>query len=432
MKKKLKCCIRLCDVVYIEFRFFHSLELFLFYFMELEYIDSFGDHIPWARQHPGDMINSLAFSSDNKLIASGDSSGRVVIFEIKQPRKYSSTPSVEFQCQIKAHSPSFDYMKSEMSEPQINGIDFIPSMSLNPMFVTCNSNEAKLWRLEKINKIIWQKNDENLPPTEFRLNHVYNPVLINSYHDLKMTYINDIICSHDQHSFITIDSNSLLLWDTERNIDPLILYSNNFKDPVLTACSIPNNHALSFEILIGDDSGMCRMLDMRQQAVKLTPSMYFKTYDFSFQNGVNGCNSISSLAFCQNSYSFVARTFGDLQIWDIRSPHKPLAAKQIQLFDQATMRELARTNALKDKFQTTMLSDGTVVSGLYTTDFVTWNHVDNELFNHRALSTKMIDVPPKPGRDFNHKVTCAASSNNNSLLSIASSGSLYFYQTQIN
>lgn len=404
---------------------FHFLSLFLP--MELEYLASFGDHVPLSQFKSDDKISVLAFNEEGRFLASGDHAGRCVIFSLNVPE--NGKPTVSFVSQIHAHKVEFDFFRSELSEPKINSLKWLPSRTLNPMLLTCNSHNAKLWRLEETDKITWTPGrgktiDTYIPPQPKTIDHKYSAKFVKTFTDQQAEWLVDLQCLPDQKSFLMVDVGGVKLWDIERDVASVALCRIPQSEPGITTSAI--HSALPFAFLVADECGSCRILDMRQQAEELTPSIEVRTADFGTHKHVDGSECVSSVAFSPDGSQFVVRTFGDLQQWDLRQTSKPVSVTNIQWFPNQ-MDWLSDEEFVKDTFRTAMMPSGNVVTGLYSADFVTWKPGDAAVKNYKAVSARTPKPPPEPGRDFTKRVTCAEAHPTKDIVAVVSTAALFLY-----
>jgi serine/threonine-protein phosphatase 2A regulatory subunit B len=393
--------------------------------MNLEYLASFGDHVPLSQFKVDDRINVLSFNSDGGLLASGDGAGRVVIFSVADRAR----PTVLFMCQIHAHKSEFDYFRSELSEPKINSLKWLPGNSLNPRLVTCNSHDAKLWQLTYAPKVDWaprrgQSLEDLVLPTPRKVDEKFTSHCLRTFTDFRSEYLVDLQCLFDQRSILMVDVDGVKLWDIERDISPVSLLRLPQNDPELITSAI--HWTLPFAFLIADESGHCRIFDLRQQAEDLTPSVDIDTARFATRDGVGGSESVSSVVFTRDGSGFVCRTFGDLQKWDLRQTSQPVAKTDVHWFPNR-MDYLVNEDLIKDPFRSTVTAKGRVVSGMYSADFIAWDPATNIKSKHRAVSTKTKIPPPEPGRDFTKKVTCAEAHPTKEIVAIVSTAALFLF-----
>jgi hypothetical protein len=221
-----------------------------------------------------------------------------------------------------------------------------------------------------------------------------------------------------------IDVAGIKLWDMERDVPSVSLLRVPQSDPELTTSAV--HPALTFAVLVADDAGRCRILDMRQQAEDLTASIQVSTARFATRPPVEGSASVSSVSFTRDAAGFVCRSFGDLQKWDLRQPEKPVAVTDVQWFP-TRMEYVVREEFVKDAFKTAVTPAGVVVSGMYSADFLSWDPGSGKKNKHRAVSARTKVPPPEPGRDFTKRVTCAESHPTKPIVAVVSTAALFLF-----
>ncbi|OHS93601.1 hypothetical protein TRFO_40105 [Tritrichomonas foetus] len=402
--------------------------------MELSSLASFGDQVPLSQFKPDDTISTLAFSEDGQFLASGDQAGRVVVFKVNGKVTATNRPTVSFVTQVHAHKAQFDYFRSELSEMKVNSLKWVPRQCLNPLLLTCNSHDAKLWSFNASPKVVWNNFNPNQTsldtfvfPTPRMPDTKYTSQCVRTFTDIQTEYIVDLQCLSDQHSFLMVDVSCVKLWDIERDVKSVCLCKVSQQEPEITTSAIHNVYPSAF--LIGDDYGVCRILDMRQQTEDLTPSIEVDTSLHSSRSQqMEGCDSIGSVVFSPCGNYFAARRFGDVQVWDIRQPSAPAARLDVQWFP-GQMEWLVSDDYVKDQFRTAFTPNGKIVTGCYSADFVAWDFKSNKTTKHKAVSQRTPRPPPEPGRDFSKRVTVCESHPNQEIVAVVSTAALFvFYE----
>jgi serine/threonine-protein phosphatase 2A regulatory subunit B len=330
---------------------------------EWKLLSAFGDHVPLAQFKPDDTISSLAFSRDGCFLASGDHAGRVVVFRVNQPAGATGKVTISFVTQVHAHKAKFDYFRSELSEMKVNSVKWIPTKSLCPLLITCNSHDAKLWRFNATPDIQWvsQPSDTFKLPVLRQKDHKYAAECVRTYTDTATEYLLDLQPLADQHSFLMIDIGCVKLWDLERDVPSVALHRISQTDPEISSGAV---HPIwPFSFIVGDDSGNCRMFDLRQQAEDLSAASELPCRKhLNRRHQIDGCTGVSSVCFSQDGHHCGVRTFGDVQVWDIRSPGEPVAKMDVHWFP-GQMDWLVSEEFVKDPFKTSFTKSGKLVTG---------------------------------------------------------------------
>lgn len=385
--------------------------------MEFETVKVFGEKDITRQVNPDDMISALQFNQAGTFLASGDVSGRVVIF------RYNSKYSIEFVTQIQAHKSEFDYLRSELSQPRICAVRWIPKNTLNPMFLTTNMHESKLWCLKQTPLPTWGHVDFDKPLDQIVLPQLtsyqvkYEAVQVQKFFDIETEFIVSIEALNDQTSFMMIDVGCVKLWDIERAVPAVTSFVMASSQTELTASA--TTPSLPYSVLLSDDQGVVRVIDMRQQSSNLTPSATINTKDALDKSYfIEGTQYISSLSFLNDGLHFVVRNFGQTLVYDLRNPAQPESIANIQSFP-GRMENIIQEEYNKDVFTTTVLKNDAIITGKYGNEYTVWDWRQNQTHNQIAGPNPIQEI------DFIRKVGVAEAHPKDIVCAIASSSSLY-------
>ena len=318
---------------------------------------------------------------------------------------------------------------------KVNSIKWIPRQTNNPLLLSCNSHDAKLWRLSADTIITWNDFDESQPidtfvfPTVLETESRYSAECVRTFSDTQVEYIVDLQSMSDQRSFLMVDISCVKLWDIERQVNPVCLCKVSQQDPEITTSGVDPHNSTTF--VIGDDFGICKLYDIRQQAEDLSPifDIDTQTYAPSSQQ-LDGCECVGSIAFSPEGNFFAVRRFGDLQIWDVRNVAAPFAKLEVQWFPNK-MNWLVEDDYIKDQFRTTFTAGGKVVTGCYCADFVAFDWKVQKTSRHLAASARMPNMPPELGSDFNKRVTVCEAHPTEEVVAVVSTAALFlFYEPE--
>lgn len=400
--------------------------------MDLQFLAAFGDHVQLSQFKPDDTISTLSFSHDGQFLASGDQAGRVVVFRLNKPKKSNEKPTVDFITQTHAHKSQFDYFRSELSEMKVNSLKWIPRQTYNPLLLTCNSHDAKLWKFNASPKVNWnsfdvdeQTIDTFVFPNAKRYDTKYSMECARTFSDIQTEYIMDLQALPDQRSFLMVDVSCIKLWDIERDVNSVCLCKVSQQEPEITASAIDQYSPSTF--VIGDDLGICRKYDMRQQAEDLSPVFEIDTTLFTSQNQqIDGCESIGSIVYSPEGNYFAVRRFGDVQVWDSRNTLQPVNKLDVQWFP-GQIDWLINEDYVKDQFKTAFTKGGKVVTGCYSADYIAWDWKNCKTSRHKAVSSRTPRPPPEPGRDFSKRVTVCESHPTDEIIAVVSTAALFLF-----
>jgi serine/threonine-protein phosphatase 2A regulatory subunit B len=299
---------------------------------------------------------------------------------------------------------------------------------MNPLLITCNSHDAKLWRFPVSHESTWNVAPE-IPGEKFPLpvcnttDIKYAAECVRTFSDIQIEFISDIQCLNDQRSFLMIDVSCVKLWDFERDIEPVTLIRVPTEEPELTTCAVHRNWPSAF--LVGDEGGDCKIFDLRQQTCDLTPSVAISTSPHAVQR-MDGCDSIGSAVFFNDGNGFVIRRFGDLQAWDLRRPNAPVAKCEVQ-WPADHMPALIAEEIVKDQFRTAITKNGKIVSGCYQNDFVSWDWKNGTMAKHKALSPRTPKMGAETINDFTKRITVCEAHPKEEIVAVVSTAALFLF-----
>ncbi|KAH0790349.1 protein phosphatase PP2A regulatory subunit B [Histomonas meleagridis] len=397
--------------------------------MDVDFIESFGDDVAPALLKREDRISVISFDPAGKFLAVGDHGGRIIIFSIDDNPK--TGPKFSFVCQIEAHISEFDYLRSVFSSKTVNSIKWVPTTVLNPLFLSCNSSQVKLWRLDYTKEFSWENSSGNsfdtfIPPIPSIKHERYFPTHVKSFNDYSGDFNVEICCLEDQKSFLSIGENNVSLWDFELSKPVTIVRSTPDPNQSVAYTTASVHRSLPFSFLVGDSLGNVKLYDLRQQPEDISPSISISLSTFSTEATVSGTQPISSIIFSRDARTFTVRTFGDLQMWDFRNMNAPIATANVQWYP-TQMDWIISEGFINDKFDMAMMPDGSIITGKYSCDFVSWNPINKTKCTHRAQSAKA-KKPTDTRLDFNKKVTAVGAHPTNGVFAVAPNSSLFIFK----
>ena len=169
-----------------------------------------------------------------------------------------------------------------------------------------------------------------------------------------------------------IDRKLVLHFDLERSVDPVIIYESPHRLHNTSAAVHPR---FPHVFLIADNSGDVKLIDERQQSEYMTPSIVFRTDQFS-KRRLGLTRAVTSIAM--NDHDFVVRNFGSLQLFDIRHPGTPKDQIEVQWYP-GRMNWLREGGFLDDKFAVSYSKANRIVTGMYGNDIIAWNPIGKKL-----------------------------------------------------
>lgn len=390
--------------------------------MDIEYISSFGDDATSIR--PDDKISAIAFSDCGRFLAVGISSGSAVIYAMDDRE-------ITFLCQIQAHTSEFDFMKSAFSSQSVRAIRWIPSCMRNPMLLTANNSRVKLWRLNNAKEVTWNACSGTTietfqPPTAAKTVQRYFPECVRTYSNMFSDVLVNVQTMEDQRSFLAVDESGVVMWDYETSANVSLIRMNPTESQSQFTASATHKK-LPFNFLVGESNGIVKMYDLRQQPEDLSHSICFNTVNHRTKRELyKGTQSISFLTIGNDGRTFASRTFGDVQLWDIRNVNQPVAVTEVQWYPEH-MDWVANEGFSRDLFNVSFTKDNIILTGMYSSDFISWDPSKNIKYRHRALSSRSKMRVPEPGKDYSKKVTWIEPHPTKNIFALAATSTLYLF-----
>lgn len=384
--------------------------------MEFATTKVFGERDLRAQLNDDDFISALSFNQSGNFLATGDVSGRVVIF------RYTNQNQIEFVTQMHAHKSEFDYLRSELSEPRVYAIRWIPKTDVNPLFLTANMHEVKLWRLSQTPRPTWELPEQNssdqiIFPKLKSYEVKYEAVQMKKFFDVETECLVSIEAISDQTSFLMVDIGGVKLWDMNRDVPPVPYFQLSTTRAELTSSAVTPQ--IPYAILIADNTGYIRMLDMRQQSTNLTPAANINVVNAVDKSTfTNGCQFVSSIRFLNDGVHFMSRIFGHCMVYDMRNPSHAEAVAEVQNY-QSKMNIIVSQKYYRDYFSSSVLCTDEVVTGKYGNQYCVWDWKNNQQYPQIA-GNELVE-----STDFSRRVGVTECHPREPVTAIASSTSLY-------
>ncbi|OHT08751.1 protein phosphatase PP2A regulatory subunit B [Tritrichomonas foetus] len=263
--------------------------------------------------------------------------------------------------------------------------------------------------------IAWKKIEDGFPvPT--RTTEKITAEKIDTFIDPYTENMVKLLCLSDQSSFIQVESESAKLWNIDyHRPKPFILF-DHYQNEITSAGLDPSQPNV---FAFADDSGDVKLFDMGSNTIINS----FSTPQFGDPQYSD--LSVTSVKFKPSGTLFATRTFTHLQVWDTRNNAKPLAVQEVQNYPE-------RGNYVRvgdyshDSFGSLFLSTDEIYSGTFGHVFVSWDWKSSVLIKHKASrrSTGMNESTV----DFTKKVSRITVNHGSTILGVASTASLFFYQ----
>lgn len=259
----------------------------------------------------------------------------------------------------------------------------------------------------------WKKVEDAFP-TPLKVTEKVVPQLADTFRDLTAYEICGILCLPDQSSFIEVEVSSVKLWNIEYHKEKPFTFFDDFENEITSAGLDPSK---SNVFVFSDSSGEVQLFDMSSNQIVSS----FSTSKFGDPQFAD--LSVTSLTFKPTGDLFVARSFTHLQVWDLRNNIKPLASQEVHHFPERG--NYLHSDSNHDIFGSLFLPSDEIYSGSFGQVFVSWDWKKSILIKHKASRRATIS---DSAVDFTKKVSKITVSHNGSILGVASTSSLFFYQ----
>lgn len=356
-------------------------------------------------------ISSVAYNDAGNLVAVGDSSGQITIYEKGSGDRFEQVLSFE------SHSRDFDYLRSLEIEETINKMAWCASPNGSKYILSTNDKTIKLWKIDpkkaapatttvpestptKVSKSAsWLHSPGTASSAAASRRMMRNHVIAGNrryfkksrrrgssvgvddsssrckarrvYKNAHAYHINSISVSSDGETFLSADDLRVNLWRMERSA--CCFMAIDMKPPsmdtlseVLTAAMF---HPFQSHIFAYSTStGSVKLADMRVAAKCDNSVKEFKDTTTvspnSFFAEILDC--ISDIKFTNGGHQLLLRDYMSLKLWDARMEHRPALVIDMQGYLVPKLRELYMHDLIFDKFKCSVShDDSTFLSGTY-------------------------------------------------------------------
>ncbi|KAK4394719.1 Serine/threonine protein phosphatase 2A regulatory subunit B alpha isoform [Sesamum angolense] len=387
--------------------------------LDWKFSQVFGDKLPGEDVQDIDIISAIEFDKNGNHLAVGDRGGRVVIFESKGGKDFTSRnelerldsvvskhPRFQYKTEFQSHEPEFDYLKSIEIEEKINKVRWCAAPNGSLFILSTNDKTIKLWKVKdrdvkranqmdssqsvsSENALLAEKsfiNGQNqysasghsLQWTEKMGNGVssYNggnskiACLEDSTlarcrrvyahaHDFN---VNSISVNSDCETFLSGDDLRINLWNLEVSnqcFNIIDMKPANMEDllEVITAAEFHPSHCNL--LAYSSSRGFIRIVDMRQSALCDHNARILKDEEShgpkSFFTEIIA--SITDLKFANDGRHILSRDYMNLKLWDINMDAGPVATFRIHENLRPKLCDLYNNDAIFDKFECCLAKD---------------------------------------------------------------------------
>eukprot|EP00004_Rigifila_ramosa_P021521 TRINITY_DN574_c0_g1_i1.p1 TRINITY_DN574_c0_g1~~TRINITY_DN574_c0_g1_i1.p1 ORF type:complete len:492 (+),score=107.98 TRINITY_DN574_c0_g1_i1:141-1616(+) len=379
-------------------------------------------------QDPGEegddhLLSAVAFDSTGDMIATGDKTGWVTIYERKETepaeppkpkpssglsrREKKVTPPEQSEYRMmttfQSHTRGFDYLKSEDIEEKINKIRFWkPKAGHQHLLLSCNEKTIKLWRVwEKKVHIVGEAAaaaaapgsstsgtfrgppPSSLPPLppgsiprlvvpQSRLSVACAPKRV--YANGHTYHINSVSVCSDGETFLSADDLRINLWSRDvvnESFNIVDMKPPRMEDleEVITAAEFHPHHCHVF--MYSSSKGRIKLGDLRNAALCDQHAKVFERPDDqnnSFFSEI--ISTITDVKFSHDGRYILARDYMTLKLWDLHQDKQPLRTVRVHDHIEPKLCELYEGDLIFDKFECAFSNDDSkLLTGSYHDQF---------------------------------------------------------------
>ncbi|KAI9319403.1 protein phosphatase PP2A regulatory subunit B [Dichotomocladium elegans] len=415
-------------------------------------VQCFGDRGDSEDITDADLITAVEFDPTGDYLATGDRSGRVVLFERNDDKQGCE---YKFHTEFQSHEAEFDYLKSLEIEEKINQIKWCKRQNSAHFLLSANDKTIKLWKVfEKSLKLVAQNTAEPSAETgslripQFTHHDTITAAVPRRIYSNAHTYhINSISVNSDGETYISGDDLRINLWNlaiSDQSFNIVDIKPANMEEltEVITSAEFHPIHCNLF--MYSSSKGSIKLSDMRTSALCDQHAKVFQEPEDpsnrSFFSEI--ISSVSDVKFSNDGRYILSRDYLTLKIWDINMDNKPV--ETIYIHDQLRSRlcDLYENDCIFDKFECIFSGDGkSVLTGSYSNTF----HIyDNEGKNNIPLRADRTAFRPggayrKPAAsnnysyqpdslDFSKKILHASWHPKEDTVAVAAANNLFVFQ----
>ena len=310
-------------------------------------------------------ISCLEFDRNGSCLATGDCSGRVVLYRRRNVESKDEWFSYHY---FQSHELDFDYLKSVDIAEKINKICFLPSVDQNIRILSTNDKTIKLWKI--------RQSSQNV--RSHHLRHIYKNA--HNYH------IDSLSMNSDGETFLSADDLRINWWNQDRTdtcFNVLDIKPSNMEDltEVITSAHF---HPIECNLMMYSSSkGLIKLLDLRLSALCGPSSGRCYSSDYCSDTLFSEVlASISDTKFSVDGKYILSRDYLTVKIWDIAMESRPIQTILIAENLRPKLSELYESECIFDKFEADISPDGSkILTGNYANRFSLWNMEAKNVLN---------------------------------------------------
>jgi len=340
--------------------------------------------------HDEDIISCMEFDHDGELLATGDKSGRVVIFQRDPQSKQHKPPRGEYNVYstFQSHTARFDSLKSLDIEAKINKIRWLKRKNAAHFLLSTNDKTVKLWKVSERDKrevgfntredsgaVRDQSSITSLKvPRWAPMRLTVNACPRRKFRNAHVYHINSISVNSDQETFLSADDLRINLWHLEVNdksFNIVDIKPSNMEEltEVITAAEFHPSECNLF--VYSSSKGTIRLCDMRQSALCDNHAKMFEGPEDPSRSFFSEIiSSISDVKFSNSGRYMISRDYLSVNVWDMNMETRPIETYQVHDYLRTNLCSLYENDYIFDKFECCWNgTDSHIMTGSYNNFF---------------------------------------------------------------
>lgn len=350
-------------------------------------------------------ISALAYNVDGSVVAVGDTSGHIALYQHQSTRRGAGT--YKELANFKSHDRDFDYLRSLEIEESINKIAWCPSPTNSHFLLSTNDKTIKLWKIGSSSALpttfVRPKLDRarTMSSSPQRRTSLHRPIPAHqlfkrtresnvnctsigrargreptckerrTYKNAHAYHVNSLSVSSDCETFLSADDLRVNLWKIDRHetcftiVDMKPESMDALSEVLTSAIFHPHqSHIFAFST----STGAVKLADMRMSALCDNCVKEFKDTTTASPNSFFAeiLECISDISFTNSGNQLLLRDYMSLKLWDARMEHRPALVVDIQGYLVPKLRELYMNDLIFDKFKCSVSYDDSLfLTGTY-------------------------------------------------------------------
>eukprot|EP00735_Rhodelphis_limneticus_P013800 TRINITY_DN7757_c0_g1::TRINITY_DN7757_c0_g1_i1::g.8340::m.8340 TRINITY_DN7757_c0_g1::TRINITY_DN7757_c0_g1_i1::g.8340 ORF type:complete len:473 (+),score=76.71,sp/Q5Z8Z7/2ABA_ORYSJ/33.20/3e-71,WD40/PF00400.27/2.8,WD40/PF00400.27/6.6e+03,WD40/PF00400.27/11,WD40/PF00400.27/15,WD40/PF00400.27/7.6e+03,WD40/PF00400.27/1.7 TRINITY_DN7757_c0_g1_i1:110-1528(+) len=389
-------------------------------FFRVKFSQAFGALLPGETASEDDLINSVEFDQSGDFLATGDNSGRLVMF-CKVPR--GTSYKYQFYHEFQAHKPMFDSLRSSQVSGALRQLKWCPRPSNAHHILTSNGVVLTLVAVREKSGLLIDKPASALytgPKSSLQLPKAHRAtrqVSVREKHVYAKTGHKDpmhsLAINSDGLTFLTADDykiNLHSLVDAKGDVFTVVDPKSpdyHLEDETEWISCLECHPTKDYLFAFGNSTGHVKLADFRVSAACNTNLQVFGRSSSAV------VASVSSVKFGRDGLKMLTRDYMKLRLFDLRMGSKPMEVRSVHEHIRPKLWELYDKEIIYDRFSCATACQGQcIVTGSYSNQLRIFDILQNteitfDPTNHMATSpsiaypTVKSPRPQAPAREEN-------------------------------